>query len=173
MYLDEPIAHFVHRWWEKCQKDSDPFDRFVSAWIVLVAIARANENHSGHESIDDSVMVRHLLQEHSDVVLTAMSEQSEFLRQLARRKGSEYRNAIVDCGNNRQRESNELFAAMVANGGVPTRDHLATLAWVLSRVRNNLFHGRKIYNQAEDAALLEIVTPIIMAIIRGLLEANK
>ena len=59
MYLDPPIRQFIDRWWQKCLFDEDPFDRFVSAWIVMLVLARAHENcSSGKENVPESDLVQ-------------------------------------------------------------------------------------------------------------------
>ena len=38
-------------------------------------------------------------------------------------------------------------------------------AEILNKVRNNLFHGSRVYDDSNDCALLDLVTPILLTIV--------
>lgn len=166
--MDASIDQFVERWLQKSQSDQDPFDQFVSAWIALTVIARAHENYgSGKQDVKDCVMIRNLFRDRFRNIARGLDAEGDNLLQLAQRRGTEYRNAIIDSGDAVQRQRNRQFADNVVGGRALTEADLEALGWILTRVRNNLFHGKKMYDKAEDTDLLKIVTPVTQAIIRA------
>jgi hypothetical protein len=171
MYLDPPIADFVDRWWNKCRIDTDLFDQFVSAWIVLLTIARAAENcGSGKGDVVESDLVENLFCGAHGSVVAEMERHRENLLKLSNRRGTDHGDPMVDTRNSSRRELNKILARDIRNGVPFSMKHAQRLAGVLYCVRNNLFHGKKLYDDADDRELLALLNPILMAILAKLLS---
>jgi hypothetical protein len=88
------------------------------------------------------------------------------MRALARRKGTQYRNPIVDTGNPVLREHfRQLSQYYLDNKPLSAEDLVVYVAELLNKIRNNLFHGVKVYDDASDSALLQEVNPVLTSII--------
>jgi hypothetical protein len=46
-------------------------------------------------------------------------------------------------------------------------------AEILNKVRNNLFHGNKMYDDKEDREVLNLLTPLLMTIVRTCEALNE
>lgn len=151
----------------------DPFSAFIAGWISLVILSiLADDIHgTGSRSDPDRKRVRRLfVRNHVQLcgVVEALPQQVEW---LAKRKGTEYGDPMVDTQN--RTYANQLsplahhwLAALDPTATLDSEAEAALVAELLNRVRNNLFHGRKDYNLESDRQLLSAVDPILLGCIR-------
>jgi hypothetical protein len=83
--------------------------------------------------------------------------------ELARHRGSRFGNPIVDTGNPLlQNLFRRLSRVYTAGESMPDEDQVLALAELVNKVRNNVFHGVKVYDDQEDLKILRLVNPILL-----------
>jgi hypothetical protein len=99
-------------------------------------------------------------------VLRAVGRCHKHMTWLARRQGTTYGNAIVDTGNPNLRDLYSKVSRHYGEGPrMPDDEHVKAIAELLNKVRNNVFHGVKVYDDAEDLELLRKVNPVLLAVL--------
>ncbi len=163
MALDRRVA-FVRKWYQRGQHEKDPFDRFFSLWIAL-AVAAQRESVRERDDTDRKKVLAYLeLKEQK--VLRALEEQKEHMVNLASRRGATYGNAIVDAEwRNLQAHFTKLAEHFTGRGRILSSDLVKAVGELLNTIRNNVFHGVKVYDDAADVALLESLNPVLEAIL--------
>jgi hypothetical protein len=165
----------VKRWWSKYQQEdpNEVFDRFIAIWLILAALARTDENeNTGKRDVPESDMVESFFSRQSGTVAEVLEQFPDPLKNLAQRVGDTYGNPILDSGDADQRRAFSNLRTAIRIGRPLRQTDLRTLARVFTRIRNNLFHGRKIYDDTSDRRLLTLVTPIIAAIVQRFLPTD-
>ena len=95
-----------------------------------------------------------------------MNQQRELIERLCRRVGTQFGNLILDIGNPYLRDKIRLFVNHYSNNGeISDTEKVDILSIIINRIRNNTFHGRKVYDDEEDINLLSIINPIIESIL--------
>lgn len=165
---DDRRISFVRKWLRRARHAQDEFDRFFSAWIALVVAAQRIRDSLGHPAEEDSDrqrVVDYFLANRVQVMRAIERHQAE-MSWLARRRGTTYRNPIIDTGNPSLRD---LFTRLSRHytAGEPMQDdeHVRAIAELLNKVRNNVFHGAKVYDDREDLELLRNVNPVLLAVL--------
>lgn len=177
---ERQVSTWAEAAWRHAEQ-GDPFAAYVAAWLTLTIIAGIRASDQGLRGPDnspsDSDLVDSLFRSRSAAVWSAVSDQTDHAKWLARRVGIDDRGREVSRSPIILVSPNEPLAARMVRlravlaGEVPAlgynvEDRAADLAALLNRVRNNLFHGRKIYEfESEDAELLQHLNPIALAII--------
>ncbi len=159
----------VKKWFKRAVKTDDPFDRFIYLWITLVVAAQRFRTHSGYfrEGDTDREKILDYFHANSSHIFRALQENQDSMVGLARRRGTNYGNAIVDTGNRELRDKfSKLATHYTQNCFLRQEELVETLAELLNKIRNNLFHGVKVYDDREDIALLELVNPVLISIVR-------
>ena len=159
----------VKKWYKRAVKTDDPFDRFIYLWITLVIVAQRLRTHSGYsrEGDTDREKILDYFHANSRHIFRALQENQDSMLGLARRLGTNYGNAIVDTGNPELRvKFSKLSTHYTQNRFLNQEELVETIAELLNKIRNNLFHGVKVYDDREDIALLELVNPVLLSILR-------
>lgn len=159
---------FVRKWLLRAREAEDEFDRFFSAWIALVVAAQRIRDSFGRPSEEDSDrqrVVDYFLAKKAEV-MRAVGRHQEEMTWIAHRRGTTYGNAIIDTGNPDLRD---LFAKLSryydARQPLQEDEHVKAIAELLNKVRNNVFHGVKVYDDKEDLDLLRKVNPVLLAVL--------
>lgn len=162
---------FVRKWLRRAREAEDEFDRFFSAWIALVVAAQCIRDSSGRlpeEDSDRQRVVDYLLAKKPEVMRAVGKHRAEMMW-LARRRGTTYANRIIDTGNRKLRD---LFARLsdhyTAGRPMGDNEHATAIAELLNKVRNNVFHGGKVYDDRQDLDLLRNVNPVLLAVLEEL-----
>lgn len=169
MAYDRRVS-FIHKWLRRATdtKDADAFDRFFSVWIALVVAAQRVRDASGglaDEDSDRQRVVDYFLVRKASVI-RAVERHAVEMNWIAHRRGTGYGNAILDTGNqDLHRQFTKLSKHYLASEPMQDDELVKTLAEFLNKVRNNLFHGAKVYDDQEDRELLERVNPVLLAIL--------
>ena len=160
---------FSKKWFQRAERSKDPFDKFFSLWIALIVSAQrlrtkygsyGDERDTDREKILD--YFRHNVTPISEVLVGHRDE----MAMLARRRGSYYRNPIIDTGNPElQNKFSRLSKHYTEEEEILQEELVETFAEILNKVRNNVFHGTKVYDDHEDIRLLESMNPIFAEII--------
>jgi len=159
---------FVRKWLRRASEAEDEFDRFFSAWVALVVAAQRIRDSLGQlpeEDSDRKRVVDYFLAKKWEV-MTAVKKHKPEMMWLARRRGTTYGNPIIDTGNPNLRNSfTKLSRYYTAGQPIPDDEHVKALAELLNKIRNNVFHGVKVYDDKEDLELLRNVNPVLLAVL--------
>ncbi len=167
---------FSRKWWQRGQAEEDPFDRFFCLWIALVVSAQRYATYHGEARWDatDADRVRLYFSGMQSGVLAALSRHDASLRRLSQRRGTLYGNPIVDTGNPELKSKFKAFAEHFSGGTkLPPALLVEYTAELVNKVRNNLFHGLKIYDDREDLQVLELLTPLLSDILARTAEFGE
>ncbi len=159
---------FINKWHNKAKKEIDPFDKFIYSWIALVVAAQRFRTYNGYISEDDTdrEKIKGYFRAKIDFISEILGRHRETMQKLARRRGTTYGNFIVDTGNDELRKQFKKLAKHYNEKPSLTQKELVeTVAELINKIRNNLFHGIKLYDDREDAALIELVNPILIDIV--------
>lgn len=161
---------FIRKWARRAEDARDPFDRFFSIWEGLVVAARRQRTESGtpfRPDDDDRQRVLDYFRLNRGKILVALNENEARMVKLASRRGTHYHDPIVDTGNADLRARFDRLAAHYARGRNLSVDELVrNVAELFIKIRNNVFHGVKMYDDADDIALLELVNPVLLTVLR-------
>ncbi len=162
-------AEFVKKWYGRGVNEEDPFDQFFSLWIALV-IASARWHTLQNSEIRDQTDREKIIQYfegHCGQVLSLLTPGTREVKDLAFREGSSYGNPILDSGNLDLRAKFKRFAEHWATGQRLDEDELIkTFGEIINKIRNNVFHGVKIYDDRDDVAVLKLINPILRDVLR-------
>ena len=167
MDTDQRVV-FIRKWLKRANQADDVFDCFFSAWIALVVAAQRLRTASGRHVDDDSDRnkVVDYFKANTALIIPLLEERENEMRQLARRKGSRYGSPIHDTGNYQLREAFRRLSRFYMDGeDLSEAERSATLASLVNKVWNNVFHGVKVYDDAEDQEVLTLVNPILLQIV--------
>lgn len=153
---------YSRKWFEKGIKTEDPFDKFIYLWIALV-IAAQYRRVSGDS---DREKIVNLFRGRSSLVFKVIKKHHEGMAKLAQRRGSKYKGPIVDTGNRELRAKFSKIADFY-DGKIRLSEDVFVgyVGELLNKIRNNLFHGGKVYDDKEDIALINLVNPILQDVI--------
>jgi hypothetical protein len=171
----DPRAHFVARWFRRGVEAGDPFDRFFSLWIALVVAATkwCNDIGKGKPGDTDGKRIALFLKNNPSSVLRAIDARAEQMTALAKRRGRWLDTPVLDIdGETRHsravRAKLERFSRHYCSAmRLSDAEKVDALAEILNRVRNNTFHGVKVYDDEEDIRVLNLVNPLLQDIIRS------
>jgi len=163
---------FVRRWYRRAARCKDPFDRFFSAWIALVILARSDLDEQGLSQPDvDRKAIIQYFESHALVVTAVLRSLSAEVSWLAKREGTGTREAILDVHGHSPRHLRQLFdtLARVWSGKAARKPRwvAGATAEMVNHIRNNMFHGLKAPDDTGDRDLLERVTPMLIRILEA------
>jgi len=169
MATDKQLT-YVKKWFQRGIEIDDPFDRFIYLWIALVIAAQRLRTHLGAAATEynsDREKILDYFQTKNEQISQALKENQCSMVKLACRRGTNYGNPIVDTGNAELRDKfSKLAAHYTQNTPLSQGAIVQTVGELLNKIRNNLFHGAKVYDDREDTALLELVNPVLLKILR-------
>jgi hypothetical protein len=169
MVHDRRVA-FVRKWFQRAIEEDDEFDRFFSAWIALVVAAQRLRDYRGRLPKWDSDrkrVVDYFLAKKSRV-MSAVKKREQEMMWLARRQGTRYGTPIIDTDTDDEYLCNlftKLSRHYTSKEAMPDDEFVKALAELLNRIRNNVFHGAKVYDDKEDLELLKNVNPVLLAVL--------
>lgn len=155
---------FAHKWWHRANQEEDPFDRFFCLWISLIVAARrkVDEESLRPNRDTDGGVVRAYFVANCTNVVSVLQRRSEALRLAAERRRPESDSTDRLSSTRPVRPGLGRLTADLSRRRRPQDQVLADQAAELfNRVRNNLFHGGKLYDDREDLELLEAVNPVV------------
>jgi hypothetical protein len=161
---------FARKWWVQAGAEQDPFDRFFCLWISLIVAARRKieEECIATERDNDAGLVKAYFVANAGAISGAVSRHARDLRAVAARRGSTHGDPIVDTPNLRLREMfRQLSGHLSGRATLPPESVAASVAELFNQIRNNLFHGRKLYDDREDIKLLTEINPVLCNILEG------
>ena len=157
MAEDKRIA-YSKKWFKRGAGIDDPIDKFIYLWIALV-IAAQYRMVSGNT---DRKRIINLFRTRRTLIFNAIKEHRTRMVKLAQRRGTEDGGPIVDTEYPKLREKFSKIVDYYTQG--ISLDEGALVEYVgelLNKIRNNLFHGDKVYDDREDIELMNLVNPIL------------
>lgn len=156
---------FIEKWFIRGHHEHDAFDKFFYLWIALIVAAQSHLPLNRMSFEKDSDKVKEYFKVHKDQILYAIKENKNNMVKLACRKGIQLDTPILDALGELQKKFSKLSAHYVKNEPIDEEQLVKIVAELLNRIRNNLFHGRKIYDDKEDIELLGLVNPLLFTIL--------
>lgn len=167
MAVDRRVE-FICKWYQRAHESTDDFDRFFSLWIALVVATQRFRTSTGSRVEDDTDRERVIayLKGNQQSVLQVLEQHRDHMVALARRRGTSYHNSIVDTGNPQLRNYFKQLSQHYLGASPLSAENLVVyVAELLNKIRNNVFHGVKVYDDASDSDLLREINPILTSII--------
>jgi hypothetical protein len=163
---------FVQRWYQRATEAPDGFDRFFSAWIALVIAARGYLDEQQRAQPDtDRIAIIQYFELRADSVAAVLLELPEQVRGLATRTGTGTGMPILDVYPYSPPHLRRLFdeLARVWSGELVRKPKwvACAAAELINHIRNNMFHGLKLPDDAADRELLDRVNPILLGILNA------
>ncbi len=159
----DPRYEYAQRWFKRSITQKNPFDTFFYLWIALIIAARYGTQREPEDN--DGNTVKEYFRRNSNYVLSVMSKEARIIAQLCARRGTERGMIVETYGQRRERRRGLFDKFACAYDDLTDQEKVETLAEIINQVRNNLFHGRKVYNDKQDRELLELVNPLISSVI--------
>lgn len=156
-------SEHLKKWFRKAEAEEDVFDRFIYGWLALALAASIHETRLGERFEKDSKRVVNYLQTRADDVEAAVRKETQSAVTLSKRMGSG--NGVIVDGWPLQKHGKRFRRKVLGQGTCSPIEFAESTAEILNKVRNNLFHGVKVYDDAEDRALLESATPLLLTIV--------
>lgn len=154
----------LKKWFRRAEAEQDIFDRYIYGWLALGLAASIHETASGKRFETDRERVNDYLKNHANDVEDAARIEKSNIASLSMRTGT--RNGVIVDGPQRLQEHCKRFRRKTLGQGTCSAEEFAeSTAEILNKVRNNLFHGEKVYDDATDRDLLQSATPLLLAII--------
>jgi hypothetical protein len=152
---------------QRASECQDPFDRFFAAWIALVILARADLDEKGLAQPDaDRKAIIQYFESHALTLAKVLVNLSGDVVALGKRKGSGTGMPLLDVQPYSPPHLREVFdvLAKVWAGAEKRKDRWVgcATAEMVNHIRNNVFHGVKAPDDANDRELLEHVNAILM-----------
>lgn len=163
-------AEFVKQWHERSLNCVDNFERFIFLYfcfIVMIKAWAANNSklQTSDSQSDDGKFVDEYFKkrdENDNVSIIELCEPLANFKKLVKRKGRDS-NYILDTDNSIDQK---LFTELYHYYNYPTRiltsqRRSIAIGKVLKTIRNNLFHGGKLYEDTGDSELVNLTVPIL------------
>ena len=158
--------------WYKKGEDSyntgNEFESFIYLWISWVVACKIHLGNNRHinsivqKDIDDRKIIVDWCKQNSEKTIELIVLNINTLGALKNRFGSYFNNPIVDASSILQEKFKNLQGYLNGNYEyIDDKDLAADLAELLNKVRNNLFHGGKSYDNREDMMLIKSILPIM------------
>lgn len=166
-------SEFIRRWHAKAVDAENVFDKFFSAWIALVILARGSldDQHSSQPDTDRKAIIQHF-ESNAERVVEVLDTLTDNNRWLAGRRGTVREGHIVDVYPGSPPHLRELFdtLSLVWEGNAKRKPVWVARATaeLINHIRNHVFHGVKCPDDSADQELIKHLNPILL----GVLTAN-
>ena len=168
MVKTDTRIEFARKWYRRGSEELDPFDSFFCLWISLVVFAQIHQTLTQYIdgcNTTDRTKIMEYFYFNEDKIIKALENQNSKMIILSRRKGSQYENSIVDSSRDLREKFKKLSEHYNGLKLLKPHDHIEYVAELLNKIRNNVFHGNKAYDDANDIELLNLVNPILLSIL--------
>ena len=164
-------GQIMYDWYEKGEEafiNKNDFEAFIYLWISWVVACKINlGNNKPYSSyvqkdFDDRKIITDWCKNYAPEVKDCINENIKNLTPLGKRVGSHFKNPIIDASKNLQEKFANLSSFFNGNNVYKYDDELSVdFAELLNKIRNNLFHGNKSYDNQDDKLLLKAVLPAL------------
>jgi hypothetical protein len=164
---------------ETAKDKKNYFEAFIYLWISWVIgckifIAYNISRDYSKDNYTDRNDILDWCNYNAELVAKIIKQNHNSLIYLGSRKGDKYGNPIIDA---RRPLSNYFYTLQkYFNSEFQYRDdkelaiHFGEL---LNKIRNNLFHGDKTYNEKSDLELIKSVLPVLYALAKDTIEYSN
>ena len=162
---------FIRQWYSRGENSKDEFDRFIFLWLCMVCIAKYWYSQSRKldrnydEPLEDGTFIKKFYEndQNSKLIMDAIEDLPEF-DQLAKRKSpsEEY---IISYPGKEEGLFKDLYMHKCFGTVMTIKNQSKAIGIALRAIRNNLFHGGKLYESSADKNLLKLATPILKIIL--------
>ena len=129
-----------------------------------MVVAAQKQEYNSYST--DGEKIRKYFIRKKDKIIFVMNQRKELIERLSRRIGTQFGDPILDVSNPKLREKIRLFMNHYNNNGeISDTEKVDDLSIIINKIRNNTFHGSKVYDDEEDINLLSIINPIIESIL--------
>jgi hypothetical protein len=148
-------------------KQGNYFEAFIYLWISWVIGCKiyvslnlyrdiSKKNFTDREDVIDWCT------NNPELIVQIIQQHKNSLAYLGKRKGDRYGDPIIDASLNLSRYFFILQKYFNNEHQYRRKKELAThFAELLNKIRNNLFHGDKTYNEESDLELIKSVLPVL------------
>lgn len=164
----------IIKWYQKAAYDKglenpDPIDTFMYTWIAFnILYVYANEMRQPSDRFNEEGGIINFATEYKKIWSQAMASSQSELKSL----GSLIQKGLLPVYRSERNfkdlnNSIKYFSERVANDPIDFEDNelIKSCAQILNRIRNNLFHGRKIYDNQDDISFVKNAEPILFRVI--------
>ncbi len=161
----------MYEWFEKGEEafnNKNTFEAFIYLWISWIVACKINlgnnKTYSSYvqKDLDDRKIIIEWCKNYAPEVRECIYDNMKYLVPLGSRVGSHFKNPIVDASKNLQEKFTQLSNFLKGKEIYKYDDELTVdFAELLNKIRNNLFHGNKSYDNQDDKFLLEAVIPVL------------
>jgi len=147
------------------------FESYIYLWISLTisvkqywACTGKKFNSQGGKISTDKQEIKEWSKLFHERIFQLMNENRYLMEELSEQYGSETNNPIMDSKGDNTRLNQQVFSDYWLNNNnnhVHKREMVMTMIDILNRVRNNLFHGEKSFDNKRDIELLRTTCPIL------------
>lgn len=156
------------------------FEAFIYLWISLVVGTKIEMgknipfSKSSQKNIGDLECIKYWFCGHEDIINDEIKGNWKRISALGKRTGSHYGNPIIDASETLRKKFTRLRGYFNGIYVYENNKQLAEdLAELLNKIRNNLFHGDKSYDNRSDRELLSAVLPILMNLTKEVVDSNQ
>jgi hypothetical protein len=145
---------------EKALVKNNLFEAFIYLWIAwVVSCKRFNDSNFQNDYVyENKDTDRDEIKRYCITSFLRINEilklHKDSLNFLANRKGSNYKMPIIDVKGKLNRIFNDLSRDLNGEIDLTERQRAEYFAELLNKIRNNLFHGDKVYDDANDRELI-------------------
>lgn len=165
-------AEFVRQWFGRAQESIDDFEKYIFLYLCLVVVIKGWEGNNGKligagEENDDGWYVnKYFGSRYEAAAIVELCEKLPSFKSLVKRKTDE-QFFIVDTNKSDDRAllRNLYNNYLYPNQSMTTSDKSRAIGICLKAIRNNLFHGGKLYESGSDQELLKYAVPVLEALV--------
>ena len=163
---------------EIAMNNNNPFEAFIYLWISWVIGCRIYISYNVHRddrsNSTDREDVILWCKNNAGIVVQIIEDNFTTLESLGRRKGSKYGDPILDANVKLSSMFSSLSRYFRNDFTYKKDSELAdNLAELLNKIRNNLFHGDKSYNDKKDLELIQSVLPTLYSLAKETINYSK
>lgn len=159
---------FVSDWFNRAQESMDDFEKFIFLWLCLIIVLKAWSGNNGirpnstEEPSDGWYVNKYFSHRYSCDEVIQIFENHPNHRKLATRKSASG-DYVVSSSQDDTGYFSELYKHFKSQAPMTTERKSAAIGRLLKAIRNNLFHGEKLYDSSDDLALLALAAPLLEA----------
>jgi len=160
-------SEFIIQWYKRSNECADEFERFIFLYICFIVMIKGwAANNSNDQSInsnsDDGLFVDKYFSSKDNLdSIISICESVDSFKILVKRKGDQNYHIVDSNNSSDQVLFKDLYLHYSFNALITNKNKSRAIGKILKVIRNNLFHGGKLYTSNRDIELLEIATPIL------------
>jgi hypothetical protein len=153
----------------KSYKENNDFEAFIYLWISLVVACKIHYGNNIQvekfiqKDLDDRKIILQWAEWKAIKIVEIVNRNLNNLKPLCNRKGSFYKNPIIDASKDLSMKFHNIQNFLNGSSKYTTEKEMAKdFIELINKVRNNLFHGNKTYDNENDRSLLAAILPLLV-----------